>query len=468
MGWQNPPMPWQELERRLSGRAEPDDRDELVGDGGDSPAWSRKRTAYIPAWDARPIDGGAPPVRYAELHAHSSFSFLDGASSPEEMVEEAVRLGLSALTLTDHDGFYGIVRFSEAADTLGLPTVIGAELCMDVPMPTTQSERMVAARVGKPDPTGHHLLVLARDPTGYASLARAISTAQQRGGVKGRPVYDGDELAELANGHWLVLTGCRKGLVRAALASGLDSARRALANLIDRFGRDNVVVELTYALDPLADERYDALTLLAEEAGLPVVATTAAHYHGPPRRPLATAMAAVRARSNLDEMDGWLPAFADQHLRSGAEMAARFARWPGVVERAASLGDQLAFPLRLIAPQLPPFPVPPGHTEMTYLAELARAGAVERYGDRKPEERERAFAQIEHELAIIDELGVPGLLPRRLGHRAVLPLAGNPLPRQGICRQLSSLLRTANHRRGRSPLRIALRTVPLPGPGRAT
>jgi error-prone DNA polymerase len=116
----------------------------------------------------------------------------------------------------------------------------------------------------------------------------------------------------------------------------------------------------------------------------------------------------VRARSNLDEMDGWLPAFADQHLRSGAEMAARFARWPGVVERAAALGDELAFPLRLIAPQLPPFPVPPGHTEMTYLAELARSGAVERYGDRKPEERERAFAQIEHELAIIDELGFPG------------------------------------------------------------
>jgi len=424
-------MPWQELERRLSGRAEPDDRDELVGDGGDSPAWSHKRTAYIPAADARPIDGGAPPVRYAELHAHSSFSFLDGASSPEEMVEEAVRLGLSALTLTDHDGFYGIVRFSEAAETLGLPTVIGAELSLDVPMPTTQSERMVAARVGKPDPTGHHLLVLARDPTGYASLARAISTAQQRGGVKGRPVYDGDELAELANGHWLVLTGCRKGPVRAALASGLDPARRALADLIDRFGRDNVVVELTYALDPLADERHDALTLLAEEAGLPVVATTAAHYHGPPRRPLATAVAAVRARSNLDEMDGWLPAFADQHLRSGAEMAARFARWPGVVERAAALGDELAFPLRLIAPQLPPFPVPPGHTEMTYLAELARSGAVERYSDRKPEERERAAAQIAARRAasFSRSFGSPDLL-EVLSIGSTLATALGSLPRE--------------------------------------
>jgi error-prone DNA polymerase len=152
MGWQNPPMPWQELERRLSGRAEPDDRDELVGDGGDSPAWSRKRTAYIPATDARPIDGGAPRVRYAELHAHSSFSFLDGASSPEEMVEEAVRLGLSALTLTDHDGFYGIVRFSEAAETLA-PTVIG-DCFRWTSRCRPQSERMVAARVGKPDPTG--------------------------------------------------------------------------------------------------------------------------------------------------------------------------------------------------------------------------------------------------------------------------------------------------------------------------
>jgi error-prone DNA polymerase len=411
MGWQNPPIPWQELERRLSGRSGPEERDELMGDGGDSPAWSRKRAAYVPATDARPSvgpDDSANPVPYAELHAHSSFSFLDGASSPEEMVEEAVRLGLSALTLTDHDGVYGIVRFAEAADALGLPTVFGAELSLDVPLPTTQTERMVAARVGDPDPTGRHLLVLARDPTGYASLTRAISTAQQRGGVKGRPGYDLDELAHAAAGHWLVLTGCRKGPVRAALARGLDPARRALADLVDRFGADHVVVELTYALDPLADERYDALTRLADEAGLPVVATTAAHYHGPPRRPLATAVAAVRARSNLDEMDGWLPAFADQHLRSGAELAARFARWPGVVERAAHLGAELAFPLRLIAPQLPPFPVPPGHTEMTHLAHLARTGAAERYADRTPEERERALAQIEHELAIIDELGFPG------------------------------------------------------------
>ena len=412
MGWQNPPIPWRELERRLSGRApSPAEVDGYpLGDGGDSPAWSRKRPAYEPV----PIaarSGGA--VAFAELHAHSSFSFLDGASSPEEMAEEAARLGLEALAITDHDGVYGVVRYAEAAESYGLATLFGAELSLDIDIPRTQSERLTSARSGLPDPHGRHLLVLARDPTGYASLCRGISAAQRRGGSKGHPVYDLDELAELADGHWLVLTGCRKGSVRTALESAgtatfaLDPARRALAELVDRFGRDNVVVELGYALDPLADERYDALYELADELGLSAVATTGAHYHGPPRRPLAAAMAAVRARSSLDELDGWLPSWADQHLRSGDELAARFARWPGVVEAAARLGRELAFELHLIAPSLPPFHVPPGHTEMTYLRELTEAGAHARYGA-PGLGNQSAYEMLEHELEIIEQLGFPG------------------------------------------------------------
>ncbi len=96
----------------------------------------------------------------------------------------------------------------------------GAELSLDIPVPTTNAERSTSARAGAADPPGRHLLVLARDPTGYASLCRAISAAQRRGGAKGRPVYDLDELTGLADGHWLVLTGCRKGPVRPALESG--------------------------------------------------------------------------------------------------------------------------------------------------------------------------------------------------------------------------------------------------------
>ncbi len=412
MGWENPEIPWRELERRLSGRPAPPGQGTRgpfpgrheKGDGGDSPAWSRKRDAYEPP----PLERIRTQVPFAELHTHSSFSFLDGASSPEELVEEAVRLGLQSLTLTDHDGVYGLVRFSEAAENLGLPTGFGAELSLDVPLPPTQSERAVAARVGVPDPPGQHLLVLARDPEGYARLSRTIGRAHLRGGNKGRPLYDDLEaLGAEADGHWLVLTGCRKGAVRQALdAGGVAGARRALDELVAHFGGDNVAVELIHELDPLADERYEVLAALAQEFDLPLIASTAAHYHGPARRPLATAMAAVRARSSLDDIDGWLPAWSGQHLRSGEEMARRFARWPDAVANAAWLGTEISFSLQLIAPDLPPFPCPDGLDEMGYLRRLTEQGFATRFAHTKHAEKARAI--IEHELEIIEELHFPG------------------------------------------------------------
>ena len=123
MGFNNPDISWGELERRLSGRPH-DGRlvDPLAGDGSDSPAWSRKRAPYVAPDTGR----RAGRVPYAELHCHSNFSFLDGASHPEELAEEAARFGLEALALTDHNGFYGVVRFAEAARAVDLPTIFGA------------------------------------------------------------------------------------------------------------------------------------------------------------------------------------------------------------------------------------------------------------------------------------------------------------------------------------------------------
>src|SRR5690554_3036309 len=136
MGWNNPPVRWAKLEQVLSGRVV--DPLAFDADGGDSPAWTRKRQPYrAPALVRKPST-----VEYAELHCHSNFSFLDGASHPEELAEEAARLGLSALALTDHDGFYGVVRFAEAARAVGLPTIIGAELSLGLPAPQN----------GEPDP----------------------------------------------------------------------------------------------------------------------------------------------------------------------------------------------------------------------------------------------------------------------------------------------------------------------------
>ena len=407
MGFNNPDVPWGEIERKLSDRRRPDPTVIPGGDGGDSPAWSRQRQPYdaptlLRGGTARP--GGS---RYAELHCHSAFSFLDGASMPEALAEEAARLGLEALAITDHHGLYGVVRFAEAARELGLPSVFGAEVTIGALDP----------RPGPPDPDGRHLLILARDPTGYAMLSTLLSRAQMAG-EKGRPRLSFADVAEAASGrargHWAVLTGCRKGLVPAALAGhGPAAAERELRSLVAAFGSEHTFVELWDHGDPLDSSRNDALSRVAVKAGLQPVATNNVHYATPGDRRLAMAMAAVRARRSLEEMDGWLPGAGVAHLRSPAEQHRRFARYPGVVEAAAELAGQCAFDLALVAPSLPPFPCPDGPggrplDEAGYLRHLVEQGATRRYGSRNAERVQGAWSQIDHELDLICSMGFPG------------------------------------------------------------
>jgi error-prone DNA polymerase len=432
MGWGNPAVSWSEMERILAGRpARPSSgkdagspevdgpgtlhpadvttvpvreesprrssRDVLhPGDGGDSPAWSRTRAPYRPPSGTT---GGttATTIPFAELHTHSTYSFLDGASQPEELVEEAHRLGLEAVALTDHDGMYGVVRFAEAARELGVRTVFGAELSIGLSAPQN----------GVADPEGEHLLVLARDPAGYRAISRAITEAAMHDDAeKGRPVHDLERTAATLADRVVVLTGCRKGHVRRALdAGGPDAAARALDRLVGLFGAESVAVELTDHGLPVDVERNDLLAGLAARAGLPTVASTAAHYATPDRARVAAALGAVRARRSLDEAEGWLPP-GTAHLRSGAEMATRFARHPEAVTHAAVLGRECAFELSLLAPELPPFAVPAGETEATWLRHLVDHGARDRYGDRA--DHPRAWEVIDHEMAIIEGQNFPG------------------------------------------------------------
>ncbi|WP_221044317.1 error-prone DNA polymerase [Mycobacterium senriense] len=390
MGWFNGPPSWAEMERVLDSK--PRHAGESAGPEQEGPL-SRRRATYQPPGDGR---ASRSSVAYAELHAHSAFSFLDGASTPEELVEEAARLDLRALALTDHDGLYGAVRFAEAAAELDMRTVFGAELSLGA-----------GARTEQPDPPGPHLLVLARGAEGYRRLSRQLAAAHLAGGEKGKPRYDVDALTEAAGGHWHILTGCRKGHVRQALSDGGPAAaERALADLVDRFGAHRVSIELTHHGQPLDDERNAALAALAPRFGVGVVATTGAHFAGPSRRRLAMAMGAIRARQSLDSAAGWLAPLGGSHLRSGEEMARLFGQRPDVVTAAAELGEQCAFGLALIAPQLPPFDVPAGHTEDSWLRQLTMAGARDRYGS--AEHAPRAYAQIEHELKVIAHLTFPG------------------------------------------------------------
>ncbi|MBV9095643.1 MAG: error-prone DNA polymerase [Streptosporangiaceae bacterium] len=392
----------------------------LVGPGrraqaGPVPAADRRRAGLAGRGHRRPVAhrGGVlvsahgldnPAIPWAELHCHSAFSFLDGAATPDELVAEAARLGLEALAITDHDGIYGMPQFARAAAKLRdyglrLGTVFGAELSLG----------LGPGQAGVPDPEGRHLLVLARDPEGYRRLCAVISAAHLAGGQKGRPVYDTDAVAAAHGGHWAVLTGCRKGPVPGALAAGgPQAAWRELARLTEMFGHENVMVELNCRHDPGDDERNDMLAALAALADVDVVATGNVHYAAPAQARLGQALAAIRARRSLADMDGWLPAAGTAYLRSGAEMAALLRRYPGVLERTVELGRACAFDFRVIAPDLPDFPVPGGRSEASRLRELVAARAPSRYGPAGAERVAGAYQQIARELDVIERLGFPG------------------------------------------------------------
>jgi len=400
MGFSNPPVPWRTLEQRLSGRG-PDGRQhlqQLDADGSVSPAWTRVRLPYVPVQTPRDSEGG---VRYAELQTASNFSFLYGASHPEALAQRAVELGLSALALTDRDGFYGVVRFAEAARAQGLPTIFGAEMSIVDSVSSGQ--------------VSYRLPIIAKNANGYAALARLITTGQLAGS-KGAPRLTIDDVHAAATSDWLVLTGAHQGPLASAFrraqsdGSLTNTLNQTMSMLVDVVGRDNLITQLWDHSLPLDGHRNDAFVKVSDTFGIECIASNNVTHARPADFALHNTVMAIANRSSLDEVDPWLPPAPAAYLRSGADQAYRFARYPGVVDRAAEIGLSCAFDLRLVAPKLPDFPVPPGHTEMSWLRVLVDHGGRRRYGPRDSTDPlvVKAWNQIDHELAIIEQLGFPG------------------------------------------------------------
>ncbi|MDJ0959454.1 MAG: error-prone DNA polymerase [Acidimicrobiia bacterium] len=386
-------------------------------------------------------------VGYAELHCHTNYSFLDGASHPHELVAEAVRLGYEALAITDHDGFRGVVKVHQAAQHFGLPVVYGTEIGMprgseavtgrtsqvasraksrgsgpetrdlgpetrDLGPETQRRGRIRRMHGSKPTnlPPTDHLVVLAPNPDGYAALSRFVTRGQFRG-EKDRPVYDYAELAEAArHGNLVAFTGCWQGAVpRAAAIGDLDGAIEAAARLREIFP-DRLYVELWHHAMPEDDLRNDVLAEVAAKLRLPTVATNNVHYADRRDADLSEVLAAIGGRRDLDAADGFRPATDERYLKTIETMNERFRRYPGAVARAAELGKSLAFDLNLVSPELPDFPMP-GHfiDEAAYLRHLVLEGAQEVYpGTGEFGIDPTARARLEHELGVIEDLGFAG------------------------------------------------------------
>ncbi len=258
--------------------------------------------------------------------------------------------------------------------------------------------------------TSDHLVLLAPDPAGYAAISDFVTKGQMRG-AKDAPRYSYAELETAARiGNLVALTGCWQGAVpRAAQAGDFDAALQAAARLRNIFG-SRLYVELWHHAMPEDDARNDILAEVAHRLGLETVATNNVHYVDRSQADLSEVLAAIGGRRNLDLADGFRPATDERYLRSAREMAARFARYPGAVERAAELGAELAFDLQLLAPELPDFPMPGAFTtEDEYLRQLVLDGARRVYPGDGPGGIERhALDRINHELEVIEELGFAG------------------------------------------------------------
>ena len=300
----------------------------------------------------------APPFQYAELHCHTNYSFLDGASHPFELVARAAELGYTALGVVDHDGFRGAAKVHRAATHVGMPVVYGTEVGMPLDFaevasrpkrrpepqapPTPKPRRGRIRRMHGSKPTTKavtdHLVLLAPDPAGYAAISHFVTKGQYRG-AKDDPKYSYAELEAAARvGNLVAFTGCWQGAVpRAAQAGDFDGALRAAAHLRNIFG-NRLFIELWHHAMPEDDARNDLLAEVARRLSLQTVATNNVHYAERSQADLSEVLAAIGGRRSLDLADGFRPATDERYLRSAEEMAARFARYPGLLRELPSLG----------------------------------------------------------------------------------------------------------------------------------
>jgi error-prone DNA polymerase len=334
---------------------------------------------------------------YIELHCASAFSFLQGASLPETLVERAATLGYPALALLDADGVYGAPRFHKAAERAGLKAIIGAELTIG-----GQSAVPIAHR---PLPTTWKLPVLVETQEGYRNLCRLITRMKMRT-VDGRDAPWGGK----GEGAFALeaLDGATAGLIALGGRPLLDARRYGVGGLLDRliglFGRRNVYVELQRHL--LRDEEADnvALEALARAYRVPVIATNGVRFAEPADRPLFDVLTCVHYKTTLAEAGRLLARNAERYLKSPETMAQLFGDRPHALAGAAALADRVAYTMADLGYRFPTYPVPAGETEMSFLRQITDVGARERY---RPY-HDRARAQIVRELDLIAKLDLAG------------------------------------------------------------
>jgi len=346
----------------------------------------------------------AAAARYAELHAWSNFTFLEGSSHPEELVGAAVAAGLAGIALTDRDGLYGAVRFAKAAKEHKLPAICGAELTLETadPEPIRPSR---PARAASEVPTHTpRIVLLAENARGYANLCELLSLAQLRGRKRDARARL-DDFSGRTDGI-IALSGGANGLVEKALLARDDDGALAIgARLRDLFpGR--FYLELQHHLRPEDGALVQALTALAGRLDVPYVATNGVAYVDHEDAQLCDVLTCVKYKATLAGAGTLLRPNAEYALKTPEQMTRLFHAYPRAIANTLAIAERCTFRLEKLAGQFPYFPVPEGEaSHHSYLRTLVYEGARKRYGWPFSSKVER---QLEYELGIIARMDLSG------------------------------------------------------------
>ncbi|MBX3065079.1 MAG: error-prone DNA polymerase [Anaerolineae bacterium] len=317
---------------------------------------------------------------YVELHAHSYYSLLDGASSVEDLVKRAAELAMPALALTDHDNVYGAVRFWQAAQHYGIRPIFGAELTFS---------------------DDSHLTLIVRNDQGWRNLCNLISLARFNA-----PKGDARLPVEALDGRTdglIALSGCRKGAVpRAIRSSNWTAALDQAKYFRDIFGKEHFFIELQCHHLPDDDQLTYKLAQLAEHLQLRTVATNNVHYAERERHTLQDVLVCIRHGATLDHSAHWRRVNSEYYLKSAKEMAQLFADMPEAIHASADIAARCTFEPTFGLQELPRYPLPDGLTAGTYLRLLC----MEALSLRIPDPPEAAANQLGYELTVIERAGL--------------------------------------------------------------
>ena len=351
---------------------------------------------------------------YIELHSRSAFSFLEGASLPENLIAACANLNMPAMALLDRNGVYGSPRFHMAAKKARIRAHIGAEVTCENFSPQRhrvteqiKNKKLRNSSVSLSLGGEFRLPLLVSSRQGYQNLCRLITKMKLRAAKDEGSVRE-EELREHAAGL-ICLTGGDDGPLALALRhGGIEAARGCVERLTNIFGRENVYVELQRHFHRGQEDRNRALIEIARSLQLPLLATNGVCYATPRERELCDVFTALRHHRTLATAGRLLARNSERHLKSPEEMQALFADLPEAIANTVELSSRLTFTFKDLGYEFPKYPVPEGETMMSFMRERTREGFRDRYGRSSSELQNRARNQIERELQLIEKLDLAG------------------------------------------------------------